>query len=137
MAAIVPGCASQAACMAIFEREGSGDHEGRELAQGVSGDGIGLHVQGFGHDDRMEEYGGLGDLGLLQLLVRTGEHDVGDAEPEDFVGLLEELLRGRNVVVKVLAHADGLSSLTRKYVCVFHNFLRFLRLRGQRYEFIF
>ena len=76
-------------------------------------------------------------LVCFELLVRTGEHDVGDAETEDFVGLLEELLRCGNVVVEVFAHADGLSALTRKYVCVFHSFLRIFTFAGQRYEFIF
>ena len=104
MAAIVPGCGLAGGLhghgtlrnelQTVLEREGSGNHQGREFAQRVSGDGIGLHAQRLGHDDRVEEYGGLGDLGLLQLFVRTGEHDVGDAETEDFVGLLEELLRG-------------------------------------------
>ena len=70
----------------------------------------------------MEEYSRLGNLGFLQLIVGSGEHDVGDAETEDFVGLLEESLGFGNVVVEVFAHADGLSALTRKYVCVFHSF---------------
>ena len=98
----------------------------------MAGYGVGLHAQGFGHDDRVEEDGGLRDLGLFQLLVRTGEHDVGDAESEDFVGFLEQLLGCGNTVVEVLAHACGLGALTRKYVCVFHKFAVFVRLRGQR-----
>jgi len=88
----------------------------------VSGYRVGLHAQRLGHDDRVEEYGRLGDFSLFELFVRTGEHDVGDAETEDFVGLLEESLGFGNVVVEVFAHADGLSALTRKYVCVFHSF---------------
>ena len=59
---------------------------------------------------------------LRDIFVRTGEHDVGDAETEDFVGLLEESLGFGDIVVEVFAHADGLSALTRKYVCVFHSF---------------
>ena len=102
----------------------------------MSGGGIGLHAQRLGHDHRVEEYGGLGDAGLLQFFVRTGEHDVGDAETEDLVGFLEEFLRSRNVVVEVFAHSDGLGALAREYVCVLHNFLRILCLRRQRYEFI-
>ncbi len=74
----------------VLERECSGNYQRRELAQRVAGDGIGLHAQRFGHDDRVEEDGGLRYLGLLQLLVRAGEHDVRDAEAEDVVGLLEE-----------------------------------------------
>lgn len=88
----------------------------------MAGNGIGLYAQRLGHDDRVEEYGGLRHFGLLELLVRTGEHDVGDAEAENLVGLLEEGLRLGYVFVEVLAHAYGLSTLTRKYVCVFHDF---------------
>lgn len=50
-------------------------------------------------------------------------HDVGDAEAEDFVGLLEKRFGLGNVIVEVFAHADGLSSLTRKNIRVFHRFV--------------
>ena len=69
------------------------------------------------------EYGRLGDFSLFELFVRTGEHDVGDAEAEDFVGLLEKRFGLGNVIVEVFAHADGLSSLTRKNIRVFHRFV--------------
>ena len=85
----------------------------------------------------MQEDGRLRYLGLLQLLVGSGEHDVRDAETEDLVGFLEQLLGRRYVVVEVFAHAYGLSALTREYVCVLHNFQHFFGSRGQRYEFIF
>ena len=82
---------------------------------------IGFYAERLGHDYRVEEYGRLRYLRLLQLLVRTCEHDVRDAETENLVGFLEQLLRFGYVVVKVFAHTDCLGTLTRKYVCVFHN----------------
>ncbi len=115
----------------VLEREGARDDERRELAQRVTGDCIGLDTQRLGHDDRVEEDGRLRHAGLLELLVGTGEHDVGDAEAEDLVGLLEKGLRLGNVVVEVFAHADGLSSLTGEYVCVFHRF-RVLAFSGDK-----
>ena len=39
-----------------------------------------LHaMQGKGN--RMQKNSGLGDFGLLQVLIRAGEHQIGDAEP--------------------------------------------------------
>lgn len=34
----------------------------------------------------MKEYGGLRHFGLLELVVRAGEHDVRDTETEDIIG---------------------------------------------------
>jgi len=99
---------------AVLEREGSGYDQGREFAQRVAGYHVGPDAQRLGQNDRVEEDGGLRHLGLLQFVGRAGEHDVGDAEAEDFVGLLEKRFGLGNVIVEVFAHADGLSSLTRQ-----------------------
>ena len=106
----------------VLERKGSGNDKRREFAERVSGCCVGLYAQRLGHDDRVEEYGRLGDFGLLELLVRTGEHDVGDTEAEDFIGFLKEFLCCGNVVVEVFTHSDSLGTLAREYVCVLHNF---------------
>lgn len=91
----------------------------------MTGHGIGFDAERLGHDDRVEEYGGLRHAGLPELLVRAGEHDVRDAESEDFIGLLEQLPGCGNVVVEIFAHADGLSPLAGENVCVLHDFSEF------------
>ncbi len=118
-------CALRHQAQTVLEGEGARNDESREFAQRVSGHGVGFHAQGLGQDDRVEEDGGLGDLRLFEFFVRTREHDVGDAESEDFVGLLEERLGLGHVFVEVFAHAYRLGSLTGEYVCVFHHFRRF------------
>ena len=107
----------------VLEREGSRDHEGREFAQRVSGRRIGPDAERLGQNDRMKEYGGLRHAGLLELLVRSGEHDVGNAEAQNLVGTFKKLPRTGYRVVKVFAHAYGLSALAGENVCVFHRFL--------------
>ena len=80
---------------AILEAQGASSDQSGELTQRVASDHIGLELVAEAErtDDRVEEDGGLRDLGLLQLLVRPVEHDVRDAEAEDLIGLLEEFLR--------------------------------------------
>ena len=75
----------------ILERQGAGSDEGGEFAERVSGHHVGLEVvaQRLGQDDGVEEDGGLRNLRLLQIFVRTGEHQVGDAEAEDIISLLK------------------------------------------------
>jgi hypothetical protein len=60
----------------------------------VTSDHIGLEfvTEAERTDDGVQEDRGLRDLRLLELFVRTSEHDVSDAESEDIVGLLKELL---------------------------------------------
>ena len=120
----------------VLERERSGDDQRREFAQRVSCSRIGFYAERLGHDYRVKEYGGLRHFGLLELVVRAGEHDVRNTETEDIIGFFEKLLCFGDVVVKVFAHTDRLCTLSGKYVCVLHNFLRILCLRRQRYEFI-
>ncbi len=102
----------------------------------MSGNGIGFDAESLGHDDRVQEYGRLRHFGLFQFFGRAGEHDVRDAETEDFVRFFEQFLCGGHVVVQILAHTDRLGALAPENVCVFHLFLQFFGLRGQRYEFI-
>ena len=40
-------------------------------------------------DDRVEEYGRLGYLGLAEILISSVEHDVSDAKAKDVIGLFE------------------------------------------------
>lgn len=67
----------------------------------------------------MEEYGGLCHLGLTQVLVCTGKHEVCDAESENLVCLLEHLFCNRIIVIQVFAHSDELGTLSWEYKC-FH-----------------
>ena len=74
----------------IFECNGTGGGQGGEFAEGMASD----HVRGEvfkagGQDDRMQEDSGLGHLGGLQVLGGSFEHDVGNAETQDFIGPLE------------------------------------------------
>ena len=72
----------------------------------------------------MQKYGGLGDFRLLQVVVRAGKHQIGDAEAKDVVGLFKQIFRERLLVVQRLAHSNELGSLAWKYVGV-HIFLSF------------
>ena len=54
--------------------------------------GLELITEAERTDDRVQEDRRLRDLRLLEFFVRTSEHNVGDAEAENFIGLLEELL---------------------------------------------
>ena len=74
-------------------------------------------------DDGVEEDGGLGDFRLLQVVVRAGKHEVGDAEAEDAVGLFKQIFREGIFVVQRLAHSNELGALAWKYVGV-HIFYR-------------
>ena len=106
---------------AILEAHGAGGDEGRELAQRVAAHHVGL--KGFAHilgqNDAVEEDGRLSDAGLLQVLRRAGEHEVGDAEADDFIGTLKHGTALVVAVVEILAHAHKLGSLAGEYVC-FH-----------------
>lgn len=68
----------------------------------------------------VQEYGGLGNIGLFQLLLGAREHDVCDAETEDIIGLLEKVAGGLILLVVVFAHAGELSALAGEYICVLH-----------------
>lgn len=106
---------------AVGEAEGSGGGEGGELAQGVAGYHVGTEVsaEGGGEHHGVEEDGGLGDARLAEILVGAGKHEVGDAESEYVVGLVEELACAGIAVVEVFAHAGELCALAGEYEC-FH-----------------
>ena len=70
-------------------------------------------------DDRVQEYGGLGDLGLLQVVLGAFKHEVGDAETQHLIGFLKQFFGLGIVVIQVLAHTDELCALTGEYEC-FH-----------------
>ena len=56
--------------------------------------GLELLAHVFGQDDAVEEDGGLGDMGRLQLLFRPFEHDVRDPEAEDAIGPFQHVAGG-------------------------------------------
>src|SRR5690606_26967092 len=68
----------------------------------------------------MQKYRRLGHVGLLQIVRRTGEHDIRNAETKHVVGGFEHVLRLFAMVVQVLAHSGELGTLPRKYKCYFH-----------------
>ena len=92
MAAIVPGRASQAACMAngtlrhkaqtVFEAKTTGRCERRQFAERVAADHIGLEfcTEATRADHTVQKDGGLRHFCLLEFLIGTGKHDIGDAE---------------------------------------------------------
>ena len=114
-------CAFRYEGQAVFEAEGAGGYQCAEFAQRVAGDHFGgeFRAERFGEDHRMQENSGLRNLGLFELFVGSGEHDVGDRKAEDFVGFFEQFLGCGHVVVQVFAHADELGALAREYEC-FH-----------------
>ena len=91
-----------------------------------------LWIEGLAHtegrDDTVKEYGRLSHLGLLQLLIGTIEHDVGDAIAENLISLLKKFFCHRIGFVKILTHSYKLSSLSGKYKCFHFDFLFYLLL---------
>ena len=96
-------------------------YQSRELAQRVASNHIGFELVAHGEceDYRVQEYGGLGDLGLLQVILGAFKHEVGDAEAQHLVSLLKQFFGLGIVVIQVLAHTDELCALTGEYEC-FH-----------------
>ena len=74
----------------------------------------------------MKENGRLCHLRLLQVLVCTFEHDVGNAITQNVVSLLKQIFCCGVVVVQVLTHTYELCSLSGKNKC-FH-FLYFFKM---------
>ncbi len=81
--------------------------------------GVKLFAHGLGENHRVEENGGLCNLGLTEVFVSALKHEVGYAESEYLVGLLKHLFGHRIIVIEVFAHAYKLGTLTGKYKC-FH-----------------
>ena len=67
----------------------------------------------------MEEYGRLSHLRLLQFLVCSLEHDIGNTITKNLVCFLKKFLCKRVVIIQILTHAYKLRSLSGKYKC-FH-----------------
>ena len=70
----------------------------------------------------MQENGRLGNLGLLQILVSTSKHNVGNAVAENLVSLFKQFLCSLVVVIQVLTHTNKLCPLSGENKC-FHFFL--------------
>ena len=67
----------------------------------------------------MEEYCRLGNLRLLQIVVGSLEHNVGDTVSQNVVSLIKQFFCLNVVFVQVLAHTYKLCSLSGEYKC-FH-----------------
>ncbi len=76
----------------------------------------------------MDKYGRLGDGGFAEVFIGALEHEVGDAETEDFVGFFEEFACLGAGFVEVFTHAYELGALAGENVC-FHCdwFIKFLQ----------
>ena len=64
----------------------------------------------------VQEDRGLGHLGLFQVLLGPLEHDIGDVEAEEVVGMLEPDARVAVTIVQVLAHTGELAALSGENV---------------------
>ena len=75
----------------FLKREGSGGYESGELSEAVACHHVGLELiaHALGEDDAVQENRRLGDLCLLEVVFSAVEHEVGNAETEDFVSLVE------------------------------------------------
>ena len=72
---------------------------------------IRLDTKRLSQDYRVEEHSRLSNLCLLKLLGRTLKQNIGNAEAENLVCLLEESLCLRHIIVNLFAHAYGLPLL--------------------------
>ena len=80
----------------------------------------------------MEEHGRLSNLGLLQLVVGTGKHNISNLETENLIGLIKEFFCQRIVVIKVLTHSYELRTLTWENKCFHFLFYLFSLLQMLR-----
>ena len=79
----------------VLEGHGAGDDQGGEFTEGMARHHVGtLQAAAEGEDDAVEEDGGLGDMGRLQILFRPFEHDVRDPEAEDAIGPFQHVAGG-------------------------------------------
>ncbi len=78
--------------------------------------GLEVFAECLGEDHRVEEYGGLGYFGLTEVFVSACKHQVGDAEAENLVCLLEHFLGYFIAFIEVFAHSYELGALTGEYV---------------------
>ena len=104
----------------IFKTQTARSRQGGQLAQGVTGHHVGLEISSHTKcaDHTVQEHGRLRDLGLLQLLVCSAEHDVGNAETENVIGFFKKLLGNGMLFIQVLAHAYELRALSGKNKCL-------------------
>ena len=106
---------------ALLKGQCASGHQCRELAQRVTGYHIGLELVAHREREnhRVQEYSGLSDLGLLQVILGAFKHEVGNAETQHLIGFLKQFFGLGVVVIQVLAHTDKLRTLTGEYEC-FH-----------------
>ena len=71
-------------------------------------------------DNGVQKDGGLGNVGLFQVVVGAVKHQIGDAKAKNFVGFLKKFFGRGMVIVKIFSHSYKLGALTRENVC-FHS----------------
>ena len=105
---------------AVLETQAAGGGECGEFAERMTCHHVGLEsvAEAECAHHAVQEHSGLRHLRLLQFLVRALEHDVRDAETEDFVCLFKILFGYRVLFVQVFSHAHELCALSGKYKCV-------------------
>ncbi len=104
----------------VLEGEDAGHVGGREFTDGVTGHEVRAHAPGLhqpeeGHLDR--EQRGLGESGLVQQLLVTGDHlsqRSVQVEVEARQDGVQRLGEDREAAVQLLAHAQSLRALTRE-----------------------
>ncbi len=84
--------------------------------------GAEISTEALGQKYGMDKDGGLCYFCLFEIFRCAFEHQVGDAEAEDFVCFFKEFAGFGVVVVEVFAHAYELGALPGENVC-FHSFL--------------
>ncbi len=83
-------------------------------------------------DPTHDKNSGLAIFGLCQFGFGAVETDVGEIEPENFIGAIEPFFSIRNLFGKIFAHADVLRALSSEDECGFgHIFFYQSRAREQ------
>ena len=87
----------------------------------MASDHVGLKgiAQSLRQHNRMNEDGGLGHRGLLEVFWAAIEHGIGNVKAEDFIGQFETRFQSVRMIVQVFSHSGKLGALAREYVC-FH-----------------
>ena len=82
---------------------------------------VGLHAQYLCQNHRVQEYGRLCNLCLLEILCRALKHNISNTKTEYLVCLLKHCLCLGIVLIQLFTHSRELCALTWEYISLFHN----------------
>ncbi len=82
---------------------------------------IGSHAER--RNNAVNEHRRLSNFGFFELLVGSGEHNIGYFETKNIVGLIEHFFGQRIPVIELFAHSDELRAVREKRMLSFLSLL--------------